>query len=119
MTNYGNRNHVNTDRDGKLIKNAYSKEVCTPNMCHTIDMDEDNARFEDVVKKFTCTKISNANTRHLLEIAVAIFRLSKRNKEVQMRLIELQTDTRNLLKSVLENPENKEIKEQLRVKYSM
>lgn len=81
-------------------------------MCH---MDEDNTRFEDIVaKKFPYTKISNANTRHLLEIAVSIFRLSKINKEVQLKLTELQTDTRNLLKSVLENPENKAIKERLK-----
>lgn len=114
MTDYGNLNG-NINRDRKVINNAYSDAMCTPNMCHPIDINEEGSRFEDVVKKFTCTKISNANTRHLLEIAVATFRLSKKNKEFQLKLIELQTDTKNLLKSVFENPENHEVKEKLKI----
>lgn len=114
VTGYGNRNGGDTKRDGKVIKNAYSDAMCTKNMCHQIDTDEDSSRFEDVVEKYTCTKISNANTRHLLEIAVSTFRLARKNKEFQMKLSELQMDTRNFLKSILENPENKEIKERLK-----
>lgn len=111
MTDYGN--HVDDNVDGKVINDAYSNAMCTPNMCHPINIVEDISRFEDVVKKFTYTKINNSNTRLLLEIAVATFRLSKRNKEFQMKLSELQADTRSLMKSVLENPENKGVKEKM------
>jgi hypothetical protein len=112
VTEYGN--HQTDNRNKKVIKNAYNNAICSPNMCHSIDKDEDASRVEDVLKKFTCSKITNANTRHLLDLAVATFRLSRTNKEIQLKLIELQTDTRNLLKSVLENPENKGIKEKLK-----
>lgn len=89
--------------------------MCTPNMCHSNTSDDESSRLEDVVKKFTSTKISNANTRHMFELAIATFRLARRNKEVQIKLRELQADTRNLLKSILDNPENKGIKEQLQL----
>lgn len=104
MTNYGNHDNA-VDRFEKVIKNGYSVK-----MCH---IEEVRSHFEDDVKKYRCTKISNTNTRHLLEMALATFRLSRMNKELQTKLSEFQTDTRNFLKSVLENPENKEIKERL------
>ena len=100
MTAYGNRSQ-------KLIKNAFS--ASSYNMHHT----NASSRLKDVVKKFNTTKISNANTRQMFELAIATFPLVRTNKEVEVKLRELQTDTRNLLKSILDNPENKEIKERL------
>lgn len=97
---YGNRSQ-------KIIKNAFS--ASSNNMHHT----NASSRLKDVVKKFKSTKISNANTRQMFELAIATFQLMRTNKEVEIKLRELQTDTRNLLKSILDNPENKEIKERL------
>lgn len=72
-----------------------------------------SSRLKDVVTKFKTTKISNAHTKQMFELAIATFRLVRTNKQVEIKLKELQTDTRNLLKSILDNPENKEIKERL------
>jgi guanylate kinase len=79
--------------------------------CHLIESEEESSL--DVVKKFTCSKNSNANTRLLLEIAISTFSLAKKNREIQERLKELKTDTKKLIESVLENPENESVRDQL------
>jgi hypothetical protein len=77
-------------------------------------------RVDDFIHKITSiSKItnSNASTRHLLEITVATLKIAKRNREFQLLLTELQSDTANFLNSVLENPENHSMKEHF--KYSV
>lgn len=77
-------------------------------------------RVDDIINKISktaaasTTKISNSNTRHLLDIAIATFKLIKKNKEFQMKISELQSDTTNFLNSILENPENHLMKERLK-----
>lgn len=83
--------------------------MCKSNMYQTVT----SSRLEEVLRKFKSTKISNANTRQMFELARATFKLVRTNKEVEIKLRELQMGTRSLLKSILDNPENKEIKERL------
>lgn len=72
--------------------------------------------IDDMVKKISSTmKISNGNTRQLFDIAMSTFRLVKINQEFQLKLRELQMDTKNFIDSVMENPENQSIKEQLKL----
>lgn len=72
--------------------------------------------LDDMVKKISSTmKISNGNTRQLFDIAMSTFRLVKKNQEFQLKLRELQMDTKNFIDSVMENPENQSIKEQLKL----
>ncbi|KAL7038565.1 hypothetical protein ACKWTF_009607 [Chironomus riparius] len=88
---------------------------------YTISIDDSKVsssttHLDDMVKKITSTmKISNANTRHLFDVAVSTFKLIKKNQEFQMRLRELQMETKNFVDSIMENPENQSIKEQLKL----
>jgi uncharacterized membrane protein YpjA len=88
---------------------------------YTISIDDSNVtssttHLDDMVKKITSTmKISNANTRHLFDIAMTTFKLIKKNQEFQIKLRELQMDTKNFIDSIMENPENQSIKEQLKL----
>lgn len=88
---------------------------------YTISIDERGItssamHVDDVFKKIiTTTKISNANTKHLFDIAISTFKLVKKNQEFQLKLRELQTDTKNFITSIMENPENQSIKDQFKV----
>lgn len=88
---------------------------------YTISIDDTNVtssttHLDDMVKKITSTmKISNANTRQLFDMAVSTFKLIKKNQEFQIKLRELQMDTKNFIDSIMENPENQLIKEQLKL----
>lgn len=106
--NYGSHRINSNERVQTIINTSFVGES---NMCHYDE--EEGSQIENVVKKFTCTKISNANTRLLLEIAISTFSLAKRNREFQEMLKDLQKDTKKLVESVLENPENESVREQL------
>lgn len=109
LTAYGNRT-TDVNRSQKIIKNTFgASAMCKSNMYQTVT----SSRLEEVLRKFKSTKISNANTRQMFELARATFKLVRTNKEVEIKLRELQMGTRSLLKSILDNPENKEIKERL------
>ena len=72
--------------------------------------------LDDMIEKITPTmKISNADTKNLFDIALTTFKLVKRNQEIQMRIRELQMETKSFVDSVMENPENRWIKEQLKL----
>lgn len=115
MNDYGSHHIVSSKRVQTIINTAFIGEsTYTSNICHSID--EESSHLVDVVKQFTCTsKISNVNSRLLLEIAISTFSLAKRNKEIQMMLKELQKDTKSLIESVLENPENESVRKQLQL----
>lgn len=77
-------------------------------------------RVDDIISKITSlSKSSNSDESKtvLLDIAIATLKLIKRNREFQSKLTELQSDTANLLNSVLENPENHLMKD--RFKFSL
>lgn len=113
------------DDSGSRIISTSEIECVEQNlMCkhnYTISIDERNItssskHIDDIVKKIIGTaKISNANTRHLFEIAVATIKLIKKNQEFQAKLKEFQTDTKNFIISIMENPENQSIREQLKM----
>ncbi|XP_070500098.1 uncharacterized protein Cipc [Chironomus tepperi] len=88
---------------------------------YTISIDDSNVtssttHLDDMVKKITSTmKICKPNTRHLFDVAMSTFKIIKKNQEFQIKLRELQMDTKNFIDSIMENPENQSIKEQLKL----
>ena len=104
-----------SEDDSQSRLNSSSDSGCNV----SIDDLAESARMkylDDMIEKITPTmKISNADTRNLFDIALTTFKLVKRNQEIQMRIRELQMETKSFVDSVMENPENRWIKEQLKL----
>lgn len=73
------------------------------------------SQYDAIINKIKATTdtISNSDTKYLIDITVKTITLFKKNKELQMKLSELQSDTRNFIDSVIKNPENQQLKNQL------
>lgn len=56
---------------------------------------------------------SPAQNRGLLDIAVKTVKLLQKNRLLQARLEQLQTETREFIKSVMANPENAELRKRI------
>ncbi|KAG5682515.1 hypothetical protein PVAND_011864 [Polypedilum vanderplanki] len=109
--------YENIDDDNIKSIVICTRNSCTQNYPVTLKSRTTTMRIDEIINKITSiSKLSNSNTntKCLLNIAIATLKLIKKNQEFQIKLTELQSDTTNLLNSVLENPENHSIKEQLK-----
>lgn len=73
------------------------------------------SQYDAIINKIKATTdtISNSDTKYLIDFTVKTITLFKKNKELQMKLLELQSDTRSFIDSVIKNPENQQLKNQL------
>lgn len=71
--------------------------------------------YDSIMQKITSetTKISNSSTKCLFDLTISTIQLVKRNQELQMKIFELQSDTRKFIDSIMTNPENRLLKRHL------
>lgn len=114
--------NFNLHRHGQITECIYKKDIngelveeAHESIIQSISEDNLNLSFDDILKKLKRTTISNSNTRHLLDITYATFQLVRKNKEIHLKLNELMLDAKKFLISVMENPENREVKQRLKI----
>ena len=62
----------------------------------------------------TTEKITNESTKNLFDITLRTIKLIKINQELHIKLSELQSDTKVFFESIMENPENQKLRNQLK-----
>jgi hypothetical protein len=73
--------------------------------------------YDAIMQKITSetTKISNSSTKCLFDLTISTVQLVRKNQELQMKIFELQSDTRKFIDSIMTNPENHLLKRHLEV----
>ncbi|CAO1406417.1 unnamed protein product [Diamesa tonsa] len=113
-----NSSHQSTN--GSRRNSGVCQHDCHYNKRHFVNISKldkllSTSQYDAIINKIKATTdtISNSDTKYLIDITVKTITLFKKNKELQMKLSELQSDTRNFIDSVIKNPENQLLKNQL------
>uniref|UniRef100_A0A336K4K0 CSON015436 protein n=1 Tax=Culicoides sonorensis TaxID=179676 RepID=A0A336K4K0_CULSO len=112
-----------------IMEESLQSASCRCNSLHTSDYDEEDCESQEDSaispnsvlsaisykhcrgnKRLSSKHLSNArNSKSLVEIAMRTIKLMQRNQELQNKLYQLQQETNCFIRSVMANPENKNL----------